>query len=310
MVKTTTTDDTVGSLFARLREGSVDKVSTGTVSTGTVSTGTVSTGKVSAGTVSAGTVSAGKVVQSRGANKPAASEKSATNKAEAAKSSASPAIAVTPAHDAGAFERRAEVLAPLVVAMSRKLKRVLADEENEVLEYLRGKKNALTVDAMLGDAAAHVQRYATAIVDDIMAAAKGGAKAAKEANVLPAITDMMSTQLVQPLRDRLEKAMNQNSDDRTTLAKSLRGVYRQWKSQHIDEQIDDIAHLSYSRGMYVGMKPGTSVCWMVDPNGPECADAEDNSLAGCVALGDEFPTNHVHPLAHPGCRCLLAPLQQ
>ena len=168
----------------------------------------------------------------------------------------------------------------------------------------------MIVDAMLGDAAAHVKRYATAIADDIMTAAKGGAKSAKETNVLPAIAEMMSTQLVQPLRDRLEKAMNQNSDDRTTLAKSLRGVYRQWKSQHIDEQIDDIAHLSYSRGMYVGMKTGTSVCWMVDPNGPECPDAEDNSLAGCVALGDEFPTGHVHPLAHAGCRCVLAPAQQ
>jgi DivIVA domain-containing protein len=281
----TTNDDTVGSLFARLREGSVDKVS------------------------------AGKVVQPRVSEKPASKPNEASNKKSEApkvdeKAHATTAVVVTPAHDAGAFERRAEVLAPLAIAMSRKLKRVLADEENEVLEYLRGKKNALTIDAMLGDTATHVQRYATAIEDDIMAAAKGGAKAAKAANVLPVIIEMMSAQLVQPLRDRLEKAMNQNSDDRTTLAKSLRGVYRQWKSQHIDEQIDDIAHLSYSRGMYVGMKSGTSVCWMVDPNGPECPDAEDNSLAGCVALGDEFPTSHVHPLAHAGCRCLLAPAQQ
>ena len=281
----TTNDDTVGSLFARLREGSVDKVS------------------------------AGKVVQPRVSEKPASKPSEASNKKSEAskvdeKAHTTTAVVVTPAHDAGAFERRAEVLAPLAIAMSRKLKRVLADEENEVLEYLRGKKNALTIDAMLGDTATHVQRYATAIEDDIMAAAKGGAKAAKAANVLPVIIEMMSAQLVQPLRDRLEKAMNQNSDDRTTLAKSLRGVYRQWKSQHIDEQIDDIAHLSYSRGMYVGMKLGTSVCWMVDPNGPECPDAEDNSLAGCVALGDEFPTSHVHPLAHAGCRCLLAPAQQ
>ena len=285
VVKPTTNDDTVGSLFARLREGSVDKVS------------------------------AGKVVQPRTSDKPASSKAEAPiSKAETPKSvvkaRGTAAAAITPAHDPGAFERRAEVLAPLVVSMSRKLKRVLADEENEVLEYLRGKKNALTIDAMLGDTKTHVQRYAAAIADDIMAAAKGGAKTAKEANVLPAITEMMSAQLVQPLRDRLEKAMHQNSDDRTTLAKSLRGVYRQWKSQHIDEQIDDIAHLSYSRGMYVGMKSGTQVCWMVDPSGPECPDAEDNSLAGCVALGDEFPTSHVHPLAHPGCRCLLAPAQQ
>jgi hypothetical protein len=52
---------------------------------------------------------------------------------------------------------------------------------------------------------------------------------------------------------------------------------------------------------------GTSVCWMVDPNGPPCADAEDNSLAGATALGSEFPTGHTHPTAHTGCRCLISP---
>ncbi|MFM7094748.1 MAG: hypothetical protein ACKOYL_09380, partial [Actinomycetota bacterium] len=76
----------------------------------------------------------------------------------------------------------------------------------------------------------------------------------------------------------------------------------------IDEHIDDVACLAYSRGMYVTFAPGTQVCWMVDPNGPACADAEDNSLAGCVVLGNEFPTGHAEPLAHAGCRCLLAPL--
>lgn len=126
VVKTTTTDDTVGSLFARLREGSVDKVS------------------------------AGKVVQPRNADKPATEKSDFVNDEpkvndlpkvndepkvkEDPKASTSKAAIVTPAHDAGAFERRSEVLAPLVVSMSRKLKRVLADEENEVLEYLRGKK--------------------------------------------------------------------------------------------------------------------------------------------------------------------------
>jgi hypothetical protein len=81
-------------------------------------------------------------------------------------------------------------------------------------------------------------------------------------------------------------------------------------SRRDDEQVDDIACLSYSRGFFAGVKPGTQVCWMVDPSGPECPDAEDNSLAGSIALGKEFPTGNLHPLAHAGCRCLLAPVQQ
>jgi DivIVA domain-containing protein len=265
----------VENLFARLREATVDKAASNAVS-------------------------GGKVIEPRKANK----------KTEVAKEAETPVAPVQPMHDASAFARRDEVLAPVVVAMSRKLKRVLADEENEVLEYLRGKKNALTIDAIVGELEVHVKRYSDAVADDIMTAAKGAAKSAKTADVVPTVDVLIDTQLVKPLRDRLAKAIEQNGTDRVAMAKALRGVYRQWKSQHIDEQVDDIACLSYSRGFFVGVKPGTQVCWMVDPNGPECPDAEDNSLAGCIALGKEFPTGNAHPLAHAGCRCLLAPVQQ
>ena len=265
----------VENLFARLREATVDKAASNAVS-------------------------GGKVVEPR----------KSTKKAEVVEETATAVVPVQPMHDAGAFAKRDEVLAPVVVAMSRKLKRVLADEENEVLEYLRGKKNALTVDAMVGEQEVHAKRYGDAISEDIMAAAKGAAKSAKVTDVIPTVDVLIGVQLVKPLRDRLAKAIEQNGTDRVAMAKALRGVYRQWKSQHIDEQVDDIACLSYSRGFFAGVKPGTQVCSMVDPNGPECPDAEDNSLAGSIALGKEFPTGNLHPLAHAGCRCLLAPVQQ
>jgi DivIVA domain-containing protein len=265
----------VENLFARLREATVDKAASNAVS-------------------------GGKVVEPRKSIK----------KAEVVKEAATTVAPVQPMHDAGAFARRDEVLAPVVVAMSRKLKRVLADEENEVLEYLRGKKNALTTDAIVGELEVHAKRFSDAVAEDIMTAAKGAAKSAKATDVIPTVDVLIGVQLVKPLRDRLAKAIEQNGTDRVAMAKALRGVYRQWKSQHIDEQVDDIACLSYSRGFFAGVKPGTQVCWMVDPNGPECPDAEDNSLAGCIALGKEFPTGNLHPLAHAGCRCLLAPVQQ
>ena len=265
----------VENLFARLREATVDKAASNAVS-------------------------GGKVVEPR----------KSTKKAEVVKEAATTVAPVQPMHDAGAFARRDEVLAPVVVAMSRKLKRVLADEENEVLEYLRGKKNALSIDAIVGELEVHAKRFSDAVAEDIMTAAKGAAKSAKATDVVPTVDVLINVQLVKPLRDRLAKAIEQNGTDRVAMAKALRGVYRQWKSQHIDEQVDDIACLSYSRGFFAGVKPGTQVCWMVDPNGPECPDAEDNSLAGCIALGKEFPTGNLHPLAHAGCRCLLAPVQQ
>ena len=85
----------------------------------------------------------------------------------------------------------------------------------------------------------------------------------------------------------------------------VRSVYREWKTQRIDEYFDDIARTAFGRGALAVLKPGTKVCWAVDPNGPACADAEDNSLAGEVEAGQPFPTEHVCAPAHEGCRCML-----
>jgi DivIVA domain-containing protein len=266
--------DSVGDIFARLRESTVTKVAQATTSGETV-------------------------VTSR--------KKDATGEESPSKSSPKTPVAVTPVRDDAAFARRAEALAPLVISMARKLKRVLADEENEALEYLRGKKAVMTLDAMYGEAATHVAKYADAISADIMAAAAAGASTkCKNADILPLITELIDVQLVAPMREKLAEALAKHND-RGEASKAIRGVYRQWKTTTIDENIDDIACLSYSRGMFVTLQPGTKVCWMVDPDGPACADAEDNSLAGAIDRGDDFPTGHAHPLAHAGCRCLLTP---
>jgi len=41
-----------------------------------------------------------------------------------------------------------------------------------------------------------------------------------------------------------------------------------------------------------------------DVDGP-CPDCDDNTLAGELPKGEEFPTGQLHPPAHAGCRCLL-----
>ncbi|MFZ9697011.1 MAG: DivIVA domain-containing protein [Ilumatobacteraceae bacterium] len=223
---------------------------------------------------------------------------------------------VEPVRNDLAFERRAEALAPLVTKMSRNLKRVLADEENGVLEHLRQRKPVMELKAMCGTPAEHAAKYVDAVTTEVMAAAKAGAtfvdadakRMPTKTDINAAITETVKRLLVTPLRNKVSEVLAAHATDKEGAAKAIRGVYRQWKSTQIDEHIDDVACLAYSRGMYVTFAPGTQVCWMVDPNGPACADAEDNSLAGCVVLGKDFPTGHTEPLAHAGCRCLLTPL--
>ena len=111
----------------------------------------------------------------------------------------------------------------------------------------------------------------------------------------------------EPLRERLSRSISQ-SDDNVELSKLVRSLYREWKSQLMDEQIDDLAYTAYGRGALAGLTSDTKICWKYDPAGPACPDAEDNALAGPIDGGDAFPTGHTHAPAHSGCRCVIVPV--
>ena len=227
---------------------------------------------------------------------------------------------VVPKVDGSVFVHRDEVLAPIMVALTSKMKRVLADEENTMLTYLQGKKAAVALEKVLPEPSVHVQGYVEAVAEDVMSAAMGGAKSLSSSlkadlrrkvtssAVMQVLSKNIDDVLVRPLRDRIQRCVEQSDGDREEMSKLIRSVYREWKMQRVEQHIGDIARLAYSRGAYLVLDQGTSVCWMVDPNGPPCADAEDNSLAGATSLGSEFPTGHSHPIAHTGCRCLVTPI--
>ena len=219
--------------------------------------------------------------------------------------------------DPKVFEARDESLAPLVGVMARKLKRVLADEQNTVLGHLRAKKSSLEIDAILGTTDEHAQRYATAIVEETMSAASDGAKAVKHAGgssrrvtqkaVAAHVADTIMKGLVAAFREDTRIAIGEAEGDREILSSLMRDVYRQWKMESLETHVDDIACSAYSKGGFLSLEPGCKITWMVDPVSKCCSECEDNALGGIVVRGEDFPTGHNHPPAHPGCRCLVGP---
>jgi DivIVA domain-containing protein len=213
------------------------------------------------------------------------------------------------------FEQRDADLTPIIVAAARKLKRVLADEQNEVLETLRGKDPVRHLDQIVPSEADHSGRYADAIADELRSAAAAGAatigsKALGKAGTTTATAAaaaVIGEWLVVPLRERLERCVLDGDGDNAGIGKRVRAVYREWKTQHIDEQLDDVVRTAHGRGVLGAIGAGTAVVWMCDPSHPVCADCDDNSLAGTIAAGDAFPTGHVCTPAHIGCRCMLLP---
>ena len=217
--------------------------------------------------------------------------------------------------DTEVFEARNEVLIPVIVAMSRMAKRVLADEQNQVLDILRGKPVVRSIEVLVGSRTEHAGRYVASLKNLLGEAALAGARSLADdpesalvhriETQLPLIHEFVASGIVDPLRERLERSLSQSSDSNAELASLVRLVYREWKNHFIDDHMDDVALTAYGRGAAAVLTPGMRVCWKVDPNGPACADAEDNSLGGFVSGGEEFPTGHTHSPAHSGCRCVL-----
>jgi cell division septum initiation protein DivIVA len=241
-----------------------------------------------------------------------------TNTAEVART-AKPKV-VVPKVDQGVFDHRDTALEPILVLITRKMKRVLADEENSMLTYLQGKKSIVALEKVLPAADEHLQMYVEALAEDVISAAMAGAqslskslkadlrKRVTRSAVMQVVSRTMDESTIRPLREKIQRAVEQSNGDKDEMSNLIRSVYREMKMQRVEQQVSDIARMAYSRGAYLVLDQGTKVCWMVDPNGPSCADAEDNSLAGSTGLGSEFPTGHIHPTAHAGCRCLIAPI--
>jgi DivIVA domain-containing protein len=222
-----------------------------------------------------------------------------------------------------ALSRRDAAVESLEGDLIRQLKRVLQDEQNQVLDVLRRQRRP-TPGAVLPAADDQTARVRAAALPMLRRAGERGAAlvSGSGAKVVPARTGQaerwaaeLATDLVAPLRERLERAFAETDDGddsggaaarNAPVADSLGAAYRQWKTTQVERVARHHVVAAFSRGAYGAVPDGASQSWIVDDDGP-CPDCDDNALAGPVTKGTPFPTGQLHPPAHPGCRCLLVP---
>jgi DivIVA domain-containing protein len=220
------------------------------------------------------------------------------------------------------LETRAAALMPLEASVSKRLKRVLQDEQSEALDQLRRRKATPPADELFGTGAAYSARYQDAVRDDLQQAARAGATSISEMSA-PELADIVTAEdvighalaevekeMIQPLRSHLERSLQSAGDDADEAASQLRAVYREWKVQRIEGLVGHLVLTAHGRGAFAALMPGTPVCWIVDEGARPCAEGDDNALAGAVPAGEEFPTGHRSVPAYAGCRCAIAPVSR
>ena len=218
------------------------------------------------------------------------------------------------------LQRREGAMANLESSLTRKLKRALQDEQNDLLDRLRGLRGEITSVKLLPASEAHMERYSKAAMPLVAQAAVAGAafaadvlgkedeKVGKEQD-LADLAGRAAESIVEPLRRRLEQAVDSHGgDDQQVLVESLGAAYREWKSQRIERVAGDALSAAFSRGTWNAVPEGSPLRWVADDIDGPCPDCDDDALAGSTPKGESFPTGQPHPPAHPGCRCLLVPV--
>ncbi|HXW32327.1 MAG TPA: DivIVA domain-containing protein, partial [Acidimicrobiales bacterium] len=194
-----------------------------------------------------------------------------------------------------ALLRRDEALGPALATLSRRLKRVLADDQNDVLDRLRA-GGRLSAD-VLGSEDDHERRYREAAEGPLGEAARAGAGYAggdpDAAPSVEALAGELAHAMVAPLRRRLlEQAEWPELDDEAAVADFVGSAFREWKGQRAERIAADHAHGAFWQAALAAIPRAEQLRWVVDDEGVQCPDCDDNALAGAMAAGETFPTGH------------------
>jgi hypothetical protein len=224
--------------------------------------------------------------------------------------------------DESLLQRRESAVIDLESSLTRKLKRALQDEQNDLLDRLRGLRGEPTALRLLPGLDDQVARYASAAQPLVDRAAAAGvafaveilARPGRAHATAPVVADLATeaaTTIVESLRRRLEQAISAAAgDEQSVLIEGVGSAYREWKSERIERIAGDVLAAAFSRGTWHEVPDGTLLRWIVEDTGGPCPDCDDDALAGNLPKGEMFPTGQPYPPAHTGCRCLLVPITE
>jgi cell division septum initiation protein DivIVA len=207
------------------------------------------------------------------------------------------------------FRHRDESLDESLSVLTRRVKRVLQDDQNVMLERLRNVKAMITDE--LEDELVQRARYAEAANVALDLAAKAGVLFARDEGGV-AITDVdasliddcaadLAVTVVLALRKRILSESSGDGVDRVNAA------YREWRGARVERLCTDAARRAFHLGVVTASK-GRSIRFFAVPNDAPCDLCAHDSEAGERLAGENFPSGSPYPPLHAGCACTVIPV--
>ena len=223
-----------------------------------------------------------------------------------------PKVRTTPVTaDDELFLRREEAIATHLAELIRHVKRAMQDDQNIMIERLRGVKGLVT-DQLEDE---HIQRarYTAAATDSVRAIAVAGAGFATAVAGVHGRVDHfgevdecaadLAVTLALALRKRILADGNEDGADRASTA------FREWRGARIERLCGDIARRAFNVGVVAACQGG-AVRVLVAPDHPPCDACAADARSGGIPAGQPFPSGQAHPPLHAGCNCAVIPSEE
>jgi len=290
-------------VFARLREEGAEEVSQHTTSTDDIAVGTKKSTQAANSELKPKQAEISETEIGAGAGAGAGVDTQALESA----------IDVSADADQRLIVLRNEVAAPIEAALSRRIKRELSDQQNEMLAAISSVRGTISVHDILPMSEDHLERYEDISLAALSEAAVAGAglasgrgRASGHSSVADLAADLAAS-VVMPLRERLESSIEALGREREDLAQAIRATFREWKGQRVDDEVSMHVRAACNRGLLDRLPKTSKVRWVVADGDAPSPDCDDNALAGVISNGTAFPTGSRIPPLRPGCHCIVAP---
>jgi hypothetical protein len=218
--------------------------------------------------------------------------------------------------------QRDDLLDPIIARMARRLKRAMQDDQNMLLHRLRSDSGEYRQELLssedeqrrglvegsvdfLGDAFDAGEAFARGQLGTDGDAAPDATEINRSA-VGTGAQELADTVVTLLRRRLLEDEVEGPGPTEEEAAELVSAAYREWRGERIERLVGDHVIGAFSSGVRAasGKVP---LRWIAAGPDEACADCDDNALAEAAADGERFPTGHLHPPAHVGCRCLVVP---
>jgi cell division septum initiation protein DivIVA len=219
---------------------------------------------------------------------------------------AAPAALATPVGEL--FARRDSALETALAGLVRKIKRVLQDDQNVMIERLRGVSGLITTE--LEDEFAQRARYADAAIEPLREAAHAGASfadgerssagSAIDVAIVSEIAGDLAVTIVIALRKKILAEGNGDGADRVNAA------YKEWRGARVERLCTDVARRAFNAGV-AASSAGSEIRFVAAPNDAPCDACARDAQSPARSSGQAFPSGQPFPPLHAGCACTVVP---